>query len=993
MHAKKSLFVVSMLLFPCLVSLCQAELVGVWKMDETSGNIAKDSSTNHNHGTVGGTAAWAAGVHGGALVFNGSDTYVDLPISNLMPTLDNATLAVWVLNQNAGQWSRVIDFGTNTANYLYVTSADSGNVVHVAITNGTWYESAGTAMPQNEWQHIAVTLDRQNQLVTLFQDGEPTASFTSPLMLADLGNTTNNWLGRSEYTADPLFTGREDDFVIYNEVLSQNAINELMQNGSPSPEIAGIVSPTDGETDVALDEVLQWKPGVYAGTHDVYFGTNFDDVNDASRANPNSVLVSQGQSGTTYTPAGLELDGAYYWRVDEVNATSDHYIYKGQVWSFQAEPTYFQEVPVGVTASSNGGEGYDPNNTINESGLTNDLHGTDSAEGANPVGNMWKTADGDVAGAWIQYEFKGPQQIGNMLVWNANPAYESILGVGIKEATIETSLDGQTWTDLAGTLTFNRATGKAGYAANTTIDFGGRVATYVRINVLSHWADLTPTVGLSEVRFMVIPTAARRPEPASGGTLASLTDPLVWRTGRGAEQHQLYIDTNETLVAAGDPSALVSTQTERRYNLGNTNLLYAEKYYWKVVELSGDSAVDGPVWDFNTPPYLVVDNMDSYNDNEGTRIFDSWADGYGPNDNGSVVGYGTAPFSETSIIFGGTQSMPYTYENTGGVTQASADLDLGDQNWSRGGAQTLVLYFLGERGNDNATLYISVDGHRVNSASPLNLGLWTQMNVDLGSLGINLSNVQTLTIGVNGAGTGLLYIDEIRVYREAPPIVVPTDPGSNGLVLHYEMENSVADTSGSGLNGTAQGSPVYVDSLSGLGQALEFDGVEDYVEVPIGNKITGWSDSTFSIWVNINPDNTTSNWMRAFDFGSADTTNLFLCPRTGTNGAVRTAIRVPSKNNGNEVGVTSSATLSDGWHHVACVFDNDANTLTLYVDGWSAGSVETDIRPMDLGVTTNNWLGQSQYDADSLYDGLLDEFRIYNRALSAGEVRYLAGDH
>ncbi len=791
----------------------------------------------------------------------------------------------------------------------------------------------------------------------------------------------------------------KDDVVLEFSVTSSTAnvataffvMNGFEVNLEGSVTRAGLPQPSEGEKDVALDTDLTWSAGLYADTHDVYIGTNFDDVNDASRANPNGVLMSQGQSDMSYTPSGLALDQTYYWRVDEVNAAPDNTIYRGLIWTFQAEPTYFQEVPVGVTASSDAGEGYDPNNTINESGLTNDLHATDSAGGSDPAGNMWKTAEGDIVGAWIQYEFAGPKKIGTMLVWNANPSYESILGVGIKEATIETSLDGETWTDLAGTLTFNRATGQSGYAANTTIDFGGRMATYVRINVVSHWADLTPTVGLSEVRFMVIPVAARRPEPSSGSTLKTLTDQLVWRAGRDAEQHQLYIDTNEALVAAGDPSVLVSTQTERRYDLSNFNLIYGDTYYWKVVELSGDEVVDGPVWSFDTPPYLVVDNMDSYNDNEGTRIFDAWADGYGPNDNGSVVGYGTAPFSESSVVFGGTQSMPYTYENTGGVTKAWADLDLGGQNWSRGGAQTLVLYFLGERDNDNATLYVSVDGHRVNSTVSLNLGLWTQMNVDLGSLGINLSSVQTLTIGVDGAGTGLLYIDEIRVYHEAPAIVVPTEPSNTGLVLHYEMENSVSDTSGSGLNGTAQGSPIYVASLSGLGQALQFDGVEDYVDVPIGNKITSWSDSTFAIWVNINPDDTTGSWMRAFDFGSADTTNLFLCPRTGTNGPVRVAIREPNANGGNEIGVTSGTPLTDGWHHLACVFDNDANALTLYVDGWSAGSVETGVRPMDLGVTTNNWLGQSQYTADSLYDGLLDELRIYNRALSAGEIRYLAG--
>jgi hypothetical protein len=48
--------------------------------------------------------------------------------------------------------------------------------------------------------------------------------------------------------------------------------------------------------------------------------------------------------------------------------------------------------------------------------------------------------------------------------------------------------------------------------------------------------------------------------------------------------------------------------------------------------------------------------------------------------------------------------------------------------------------------------------------------------------------------------------------------------------------------------------------------------------------------------------------------------------------------------------------------------------------------------PSDLGETTENYLGRSQFAADAYYVGSLDEFRIYNRALSEGEVLYLAGN-
>ena len=66
--------------------------------------------------------------------------------------------------------------------------------------------------------------------------------------------------------------------------------------------------------------------------------------------------------------------------------------------------------------------------------------------------------------------------------------------------------------------------------------------------------------------------------------------------------------------------------------------------------------------------------------------------------------------------------------------------------------------------------------------------------------------------------------------------------------------------------------------------------------------------------------------------------------------------------------------------------------IDLYVDGTVVGSNTTDTLPSDLGNTTDNWLGRSAWADDEYYTGSIDEFRIYNRALTASEVQYLVGD-
>jgi hypothetical protein len=84
--------------------------------------------------------------------------------------------------------------------------------------------------------------------------------------------------------------------------------------------------------------------------------------------------------------------------------------------------------------------------------------------------------------------------------------------------------------------------------------------------------------------------------------------------------------------------------------------------------------------------------------------------------------------------------------------------------------------------------------------------------------------------------------------------------------------------------------------------------------------------------------------------------------------------------------------MTVGWHHTAIVIDGQAKTLTLYLDGEPVASAATAVLPTDLGKTTQNWIGRSQYETDAYLLGSIDDFRIYNRALSDAELRYLAGD-
>jgi len=89
------------------------------------------------------------------------------------------------------------------------------------------------------------------------------------------------------------------------------------------PKTAYNPDPADGAEFVDPNTLLSWTAGYGGKLHTVYIGTDFDDVNGATEG------TSQGP--TTYNPGTLELEGVYYWRIDEFDGEST---YKGDVWSF-----------------------------------------------------------------------------------------------------------------------------------------------------------------------------------------------------------------------------------------------------------------------------------------------------------------------------------------------------------------------------------------------------------------------------------------------------------------------------------------------------------------------------------------------------------------------------------------------------------------------------------------------------------------------------------
>jgi hypothetical protein len=449
-----------------------------------------------------------------------------------------------------------------------------------------------------------------------------------------------------------------------------------------SGSLASEPMPEDGAADVVRDVVLGWVAGEGATTRNVYLGTSFADVNDASL----DAAVGAGQSETSYQPENpLAYGRTYYWRVDEVNGV-DATVTRGAVWTFTVEPYAYTIQNVTATAAS-AQPAMGPQNTVNGSGLN--PQGQHSVEASH----MW--ASGGAQPNWIQFEFDAAYKLHEMWVWNSNQLIESLVGFGAKGVKVEYSLDGAAWTELAGVPEFARAPGQPTYEHDTTVAFGGATAKYVKLTITSSWGGL-PTSGLSEVRFLSVPVQAREPVPAVDAVGVDLDASLNWRPGREAASHKVYFGADVNAVTAG--TAAVQSVTDRSF--GPAAVEFGTTYYWRVDEVNEvrtPAVYEGAVWNYTTREYAVIDDFEGYTDDEGSRIYEFWIDGVTNEMSGSTVGYMEAPFAERKIVHDGKQSMPLAYDNSGSFTVSEAELAFDTaQNWTGNGADSLVVWFRGQ---------------------------------------------------------------------------------------------------------------------------------------------------------------------------------------------------------------------------------------------------------------------------------------------------------
>ena len=503
------------------------------------------------------------------------------------------------------------------------------------------------------------------------------------------------------------------------------------------PRTAYDPNPADGTKLVDPNTTLSWTTGLGAKLHTVFFGDNFDDVNNATTGLP--------QGTTTYTPGTLEFDKVYYWRVDEFAIPNT---YKGDVWSFRTYP----EIPItnpnlvgwwklddGAIAldwSGHGNHGTLENNPQWVAGFDGDaleLDGTNFVElSTGLIGSdkgsvcMWiKTTQASTGMIFYGSSSSSGNGFGDEdelhINMTSDGGVEFYIEGGDNDVNPQAmAVNDDAWHHIAATWEVNGQAnlyvdgGTPISAAHTGNNF--ELAGRIRLGQ-PNTRELFYSGSIDDVRvydYVLSPdeiaitmrgdvSLAWNPKPAPGST-SNINEvrSVSWSPGDFAAQHDVYFGTDKDAVDNADTSTpdIYRGQQSTTIYTPPEGVEWGQTHYWRIDESNTDGTISkGRIWSFTVLDYIIVDDFESYNDlepedPESNRIYNAWLDGYESPTNGSIVGYENPPFAEQSIVHGGKQSMPLFYDNSVGYSEAELTLTY-PRDWTEEGVGVLSLWFRG----------------------------------------------------------------------------------------------------------------------------------------------------------------------------------------------------------------------------------------------------------------------------------------------------------
>jgi len=497
---------------------------------------------------------------------------------------------------------------------------------------------------------------------------------------------------------------------------------------------------------------------------------------------------------------------------------------------------------------------------------------------------------------------------------------------------------------------------------------------------------------------------ATNPEPSDAGEDVNPYTSLSWTAGYGAISHDVYLGINATDV---NNATVASDEYMGNFDVNSYDpcgLDFGAIYYWRIDEENAFGTAKGDVWNFTTVDILEFKAFNP-TPSDGAEGVDpnkvlSWSAGIGAISHDVYLGTDFADVNDAGI---------YSDEYKGDYVVNHYDpcgLDIGtfyywridEENATYGIVKGTVWAFKTMKLEFMASTPDPAEG--VSGVDPNTALSWTAgigaLSHDV-YLGTSWVDVEGATVssdeymgnfdvnsydpcGLDIETTYYWRIDEENVFGTVNGDVwsfktIDINSGLSGWWEFEEGEDSTAyDSSGNGNDGTLNGDPNWVDGKTGE-YALDFDGDGDYVSIPSISALEG-SSVTIAAWIN------GENFLPGgWNFNPIVTQYNSLCE--GYYLYVRGDDNKPALYLGGVEVVSMSAISTHQWYHIAGTYDN--SVLKIYING---DLKNTFLGSGGTGVEYNCYIGYDQTDG-FYFDGRIDDVRIFDRALTEGEIEAL----
>jgi len=908
-----------------------------------------DSSGYANHGLATGIPSYTTGHTGQAVALDGTNSFIRLP-----PNIANSasfTFAAWVYWNGGAQWQRIFDFGDDTSHYLFLTPDSGSSTLRFAINNGSGEQIIETtALPSGSWQHVAVTLSGSS--VKLYTNGVLAASSSSFTITPSSFNPNLNYLGKSQFAADPLFHGNLDEVQIADFAFSAAQIAALQTNAPPqfttnilsggsatqlvaySGSIAGAA--TDPNPGGTLTYTKAGGPAwLFVGTDGTLSGT--PGMTDGG-TNNFTVRATDSSGESAYALLTITIPfatGNGIWYADTSGSWSDT-----TKWA-RACPAN----GAGLTADFT---------TVNLSANRTVILDSSRSIGTLKFADYWNT-----------------------LTWSLTAGINSILTLDTGSVTSPAIIVGTAPTlsssnvvtisaPLAGTNGFTKSgwgtlilTGGNALSGTLNVDSGSTVTNdgAVRIGSANAGTNLTAinirnnnsgssTLQLAGGASVAAPislsgrnTSIAAIENVSGSNLLSGAITI----GVGGGNYIFQSDTN-TLNLGGIISSAAG---------GTRNFTF---------QGAGDHFISGSLQNGSATMNVIKQ------------------------DAGNLILANTNPFTGGLSVGGGSVKINYP----GTLQNNLVNLDCAGSNALKFGPVTGAI-LAGLSGiNDvwltNASLVAVTLTNGNNNVSSEFAGAFKGSGslIKIGSGTFTLDTTNAYTGATTVAGGTLRFSSATNFIASLQPVLwLSFDQAGSGIVTNQGK-------GGWAMNGTIIGSGAYITNAGRFGNALYINGTGGNAPtniVLINSKVVDTSASsswTLGYWLKTTTAGAVVMYQGDGSWSSSGQTTYYLNANSSTTiGSAAGAVRYGGGF------LTGTTTVGDGnWHFITLV--DSAGAESIYVDG----SLDAVTSTMTLALASDanqTWLGGApDTDASAVkMTGLIDELCLFDRALTQAQIRSL----